>query len=651
MSDNPLDDDPFATDDDRTQSDSTDATDTERDATTETDTDAGTDDTGETTRTSSVGPVGTVLSQQRVPSSATDLGPREVGHVLASETIHVSRSEYTVNAYIATERRDRVRVGDYVQIPYPESDDVLFAAVDGLRYEPYTDLDDRSDVHNLINRESTLDESEFVLVAELDPITILSVEGDSENEGEDGEADGEALSRGIVNKIPKPNTGVELTEDEAYLREGLNIPHSGIFCGYLSVGGEAMTVNDEPFPYYLANPGIGPDGDIESGEPAVFRHALVAGSTGKGKTHFAKNLLRQFMGGKRYPIENHQTGEPERSRLCTVVFDPENEYWQMRDDGDLTDEQARRLERKGIEVGGVDDVEVFVPDVANTTAPATGQSRSFSIPFSLVRSRPELLMPYEPTDVTRGALEGCLSSYFEQEGETSTYERFRGYLDANADGESPLRQRHEIADGTWSAVMRRVKGGVFADVFDGGGRGSTGANPLDEVSGELFREGQVTVIPTGHLRGGKEELVVLSALSYIIENKISDHDVDGHIKDTPLLLSIDEAHNYLSGATTLRGQYIISRAREAAKQGRKDKLGLLMITQNPEDIDDEILKQTNTNVFLGLREEVIEKVPSVPAEFKHDIPKFGKGQAVVKAPDVEAVEVVGLPDCVTRHDN
>ncbi|EMA50733.1 helicase HerA domain-containing protein [Halococcus salifodinae] len=640
MSDNPLEDDPFETDDDRT------------DDTTGTDINDGTDATGTVDDSEEDSEqAGTVLSEQRVPNSATDLGSREMGHVLASETIHVSRDEYTVNAYVATERRDRVRVGDYVQIPYPDSEDVLFAVVDGLRYEPYTDLDDRSDTHNLINRESALDESEFVLVAELEPITILSVDGDAEDAGEQHKESSEALSRGIVNKVPKPNTGVELTEDEAYLREGLNIPHSGVFCGYLSVGGSAMEVNDEPFPYYLANPGIGLDGEIEPGEPAVFRHALVAGSTGKGKTHFAKNLLRQFMGEKRYPIENHETGELERSRLNVVVFDPENEYWQMREDGDLPDGARQRLERKGIEVGGVDDLEVFVPDVANTTAPATGQSRSFSIPFSLVRSRPELLMPYEPTPVTRGALEGCLSSYFEQEGGTPTYERFRNYLDANVDENSSLRQQHEIADGTWSAVMRRVKGGdgAFGDVFDGGGGGSTGANPLNEISGELFREGQVTVIPTGHLRGGKEELVVLSALSYVIENKISDHDVDSHVKDTPLLLSVDEAHNYLSGAKTLRGKYIIERAREAAKQGRKDKLGLLMITQNPEDIDDEVLKQTNTNVFLGLRDEVVEKVPSVPAEFKRDIPKFSKGQAVVKAPDVEAVEVIGLPYCVTKH--
>ena len=30
---------------------------------------------------------------------------------------------------------------------------------------------------------------------------------------------------------------------------------------------------------------------------------------------------------------------------------------------------------------------------------------------------------------------------------------------------------------------------------------------------------------------------------------------------------------------------------------------------------------------------------------------YGKSQAVTKAPDVEAVEVLGLPYCITQHGN
>jgi len=403
-----------------------------------------------------------------------------------------------------------------------------------------------------------------------------------------------------------------------------------------------MTVDGDPLPYFINNPGIDPvTEEIESGEPAIFRHTLVAGSTGKGKTHFTKNLLRQFATDKRYPIENHQTGETEHSRINLVILDPENEYSEMRNDNpDINEDDING----DIEVGGIDNFETFIPDIGNTNAPSTGESRNLTIPFSLVEHRPQLLMPYKPTEVTRGALENCIQAYFD-DTDAPTYDGFLQYLRTNEDSESPLRQRYNIEDGTWSAIMRRVTDAAYRDVFD------HGTNPLPDVSNAVFREGQVTVIPTSHLHGAKEELTVLSILSYIIDNKIDDYNVDPNVKDTPLLVAVDEAHNYVSDPGTLREQYIVNRARDAVKQGRKDKLGLFMITQNPEDIDGDILKQTNTNIFLGLREEVINKVPSIPRGYEQDLQKYGKGQAVIKAPDVEAVEVRGLPYCLTQHSN
>jgi len=619
MSDNTddiLDRDPVADDETSTDTDTDDSSDDEAAAT-------GTETNDQTT-----------VPETTVPNSLTDADENELGHVVASEEIHVTRSDYKVNAFVKTNCRDNVRVGDYVQIPYPVADptdqaDELFAVVDGLRYEPYTELDDKSDTHNRIASAHTLDETEFVLVAELEPIAIIS----STDTG---------LERSVVNKIPKPNTPVALSLDEEYLRTGLNIPQDGVFAGYLSVGGDSMTVDGDPLPYFINNPGIDPvTEEIESGEPAIFRHTLVAGSTGKGKTHFTKNLLRQFATDKRYPIENHQTGETEHSRLNLVILDPENEYSEMRNDNpDINEDDING----DIEVGGIDNFETFIPDIGNTNAPSTGESRNLTIPFSLVEHRPQLLMPYKPTEVTRGALENCIQAYFD-DTDAPTYDGFLQYLRTNEDSESPLRQRYNIEDGTWSAIMRRVTDAAYRDVFD------HGTNPLPDVSNAVFREGQVTVIPTSHLHGAKEELTVLSILSYIIDNKIDDYNVDPNVKDTPLLVAVDEAHNYVSDPGTLREQYIVNRARDAVKQGRKDKLGLFMITQNPEDIDGDILKQTNTNIFLGLREEVINKVPSIPRGYEQDLQKYGKGQAFIKAPDVEAVEVRGLPYCLTQHSN
>jgi len=326
-----------------------------------------------------------------------------------------------------------------------------------------------------------------------------------------------------------------------------------------------------------------------------------------------------------------------------VILDPENEYWQMGEDPRLDEETKQKLRRQGIKVGGVDDLEVFVPSIGNVPNPGTGTQQPFGVPFELVRSRPQLLMPYQPRETIRSALEIALDSYFDHadaEEKTPTYTDFRSYVQTN----EALQDDSEIANQTWLAMIRRINDPTFENVFD------HGMSSLTDLANDMFREGQVTVIPTSHLRGAKEHLTVLSILSYIIENKIDDHHVVDQIKNTPMLVAVDEAHNYFSSPDSLREQYIVRRAREAVKQGRKDKLGLMMITQNPEDIDDDILKQINTNIFLGLREEVVEKVPSIPRGFKRDIPKFGKGQAVVKAPDVEAVEVIGLPDCVTKHE-
>lgn len=567
-----------------------------------------------------------------VPSPSDDPADGEIGHVLASEEIVIGRDDDNVTAFIMTDERETVRVGDYVQIPYPDGENELFAVTDRLRYEPYTDLDDKSDTHNHISRHRDFDESEFVLIAVLDPIAILSPSSSEDDE----------LDRGIVNQIPKPNTPVRLSREDAYLRTGLGIPDEGVFCGYLSVGGTEMEIDGEPFPYYLSNPGIDPEtGETQRGEPAVFRHLLVAGSTGKGKTHFTKNLLRQFVDGKRYPIERHETGEQLHSRLNTIVIDPENEYWEMGVDPDMAEKTVQKLRQRDIAVGSVDDLEVFVPSVDDVPNPGTGSQQPFGIPFTLVESRPQLLMPYQPRETIRSAIEMALDSYFDrvEENETPTYSGFKQYVTNN----QTLQDDSQIASQTWSAMIRRISDNTFEAVFD------HGISSLPDLANDMFREGQVTIIPTSHLRGSNEQLIVLSILSYIIENKIDDHHVVDQIKNTPMLVAIDEAHNYFSDPDSVREQYIVRRAREAVKQGRKDKLGLMLITQNPEDIDDDVLKQINTNIFLGLREEIVEKVPSIPREFKRDIPKFEKGQAVVKAPDVEAVEVMGLPVCVTKH--
>lgn len=583
------------------------------------------------------------------PFTAQSADKVEIGHVIASDEMEIGREEHNLSIFVAPNRREGVgsdtnlTVGDYVQIPYPDGDTQLFAAVHALRYQPYTDLDDMTEMYGETTAASDLNESEYAVVADLDPIGILDTTG-------------KQATRHIVNRIPKPATTAHLSRDGELLRTGLNIPQDGLFTGYLSIGGEPMTIEGQKFPYYLPNPGIDPDtGVAQDGEPALFRHTLIAGSTGSGKTHFTKNLLRQIAATKQYPVDVNIGEGPDQAEPGIVIIDPENEYGELRDDNpNLTIQDE--LRRQGIAFGGINDLEIFVPQVRYTRAPDTGVSRELSIPFSVVQDEPQLLMPFDSmTDVTRGALVSCLNAYFDTFDDSSdwparpvaapTYDDFITFLESNEQDGSQLRRTNNIGDGTWDAIMRRVKQAEFNAVFD------AGATPFTEQTDAMFRPGRVTVIPTSHLQRKKEELVVLSLLSFIIENKLTDYQVNADVKGTPLVVAVDEAHSFLSEPSNIRETHIVDKARQAVKQGRKELLGLMAITQDPDDIDDEILKQVNTDIFLQLREEVLRDVPSVPREFSDEIPKFSQGQAVVKAPDVEVVEVTGLPECVTRHDN
>lgn len=569
------------------------------------------------------------------------LDDETLGHVaLKDSRLFVKREEMSVTAYINQADRDGLRVGNYACIPYPDEQnegtdaEVLLSAIEGLEYRPITEVDDWADDGGLGN----YGEQNLAYMAELDPIGIVEYEDL-----------GSMPARQTVDRPPKPGADVHLIEDEETLRVGLNIPHEGIYIGDLAVSGDLVPSESNRLTYLLSNPNSS-DGTADQGEPAIFRHVLVAGSTGKGKTHFAKNVLRQCAQTKQYPIEvppeeqeAHDITDDVRHReLNLCVIDPEDEYVELREDNsNLDSAKARELEERGIKVGGLgDDLEAFAP-VTRDSQPTVDDVQTFGIPFSLVEGRPQLLLSAEARDPTYIAIRNVLNNYFAQFGDDSdaepTYRGFEQWLDQQGD---TVVDNDNILAG----VERRVTGPIYDRVFD------HGTTNLEEYTGEMFRPGQTTVIPTGHLRGQTEKLVVLALMTHIVENTI-ESDVDyPEIKGTPMLLAVDEAHEYLGSMDRPRERYLVRNFRRAAKRGRKDKFGLFMVTQNPQDIDDEVLQQTNTRAYLGLQPEVVEQI-RVPAGFADQIETFDQGQAVVDAPDVRPVEVQGLDVCVTRHSN
>jgi DNA helicase HerA-like ATPase len=113
---------------------------------------------------------------------------------------------------------------------------------------------------------------------------------------------------------------------------------------------------------------------------------------------------------------------------------------------------------------------------------------------------------------------------------------------------------------------------------------------------------------------------------------------------------MDEAHNFLADAEGAQAQQVIATFTEAAKQGRKERLGLFLITQDPKDIAPGIFKQVNTRCVLNLVDRAAIDRVNVPAALRWAVPYLGRGEMIVHSPDnSEAVQVTGLPVALTRH--
>ncbi len=583
----------------------------------------GTDETGDDDDDPVSTPTDSPFDPYDIDAAGEDRG---LGAVSVSEGLRVAEDgeDTRLRAFVTVGNRERVRLGKYLVVPYPD-DEVLFSRITALEYAQEFRSDDATEIHaRRAMRRSGVEERDYKFVATLDPVAVLSGTED--------------LTRRSTDRVPKPGAIVREAADPATIKTGLNIPETGVFLGHLSVGGERVRTGADPptVDYRL-------DDDHTAGDPLVFRHTLVAGGTGSGKTHAAKNVLRQFLDPDRtYPMDDGREVRP-----AVVQFDPQDEYAQMHDDNpDLSAEYARRLDREGVAHGGHDDTLAMVPKVRGQSYPGEGhraEQQQFTVPFSMARTRPWLVAGASLNDNQYGGLTHLISRFFRKEGPGGTYQDFLSFLDDPALRDE-LDETGRVHEATFDAVKRRVHAAP-GQVFD------TDATPVTEAVHDLVRPGGLTVVPTYHLTNSRAaETVVLAVASLLVDEKLSNDPQFPRIDETPVILGMDEAHNFLADADSVQARQVVGKFTEAAKQGRKERLGLFLITQDPQDIAEPVFKQVNTRIVLNLGDEDAIRSVNVPAELERKVPYMQRGRMVVYSPDnSEPVEVTGLPVCLTRH--
>jgi Predicted ATPase len=574
-----------------------------------------------------------------------DITPAEqdagLGTIAVSQGLRIAEEddETRLRAYVTADNRDRIRIGTYLLVPYPD-DEMLFCRIAAVEYAQEFHTDDATEIHaQRAMRRDEFTERDYKFVATLRPLAILFTETTKTAYTHDTVSDETAtLTRRMVDRVPKPGAVVRVATDAEQIKTGLNIPRDGVFLGHLSVGGERVeTAASPPTIDYRLND------DYASGDPLIFRHTLVAGGTGSGKTHASKNVLRQLLAEDR----TYEMDDGRSSRLAVVQFDPQDEYAQMHDDNPAIDpETTRRYEREGISYGGHDNTIALVPKEQGVTYSGDthrAEQVRFTIPFSMVRTRPWLVAGSRLNENQYPALRHLLNRFFDEYGTSGTYAGFKTFLENPALREE-LDESGRVHEATFDAVKRRVWG-VPDDVFD------QSARPITELDHQLVRPGGLSVIPTYHLSSTRaKEMVVLAVSSLLVDDKLSNDPHSDRINETPLLVGMDEAHNFLTDADTVQARKVIGKFTEAAKQGRKERLGLFLITQDPQDIAESVFKQINTKLILNLGDEDAINSVNIPAALENKVPYMKKGQQVIYSPDnSEPVEIQGLRHCLTRH--
>lgn len=308
-------------------------------------------------------------------------------------------------------------------------------------------------------------------------------------------------------------------------------------------------------------------------DPAEYdRHMAVLASTGAGKSYTTANLIKEFAS----------------LSLPVIVVDTHGEY--------------QRLLSKAV------DKEVDI-EVYTVKHPRKGY-RELKIPVS----------DLETDDFTH------FTSLNENQKSALGV-----ILDRLGGGEYTLKEiingcdrlNEDIAhEETSKALKRRLVSldRVFKSVFDRYGTDIT----------ELVKPYQVTIIDVSYAPQGVRQSVVSYLSKELLQGRIRKENEMSNPIDYKLLFVIEEAHNYAGSRLSHSCKYQLQRV---ASEGRKFGIGLCVISQKPSKIDEEILSQCNTGIYMHItnpsdKEHIKRSFEAINEEIIKDLDSLDVGECI-----------------------
>ena len=425
----------------------------------------------------------------------------------------------------------------------------------------------------------------------------------------------------------------------------------------------------------------------------VSRHCAIVGSTGTGKSTTVAGLLSTLVNEQRFPssrivmIDIH--GEygvtfKEKANIFRIIPNSEHEkklvvpYWAMSFDefvsfafGDINDSDRAQIAE-------------FVLKLKRLTLEKnTGRYPYLSfdmltvdtpIPFSLRRLVLYLYrLVYSTHDAKPDAQKTCpIDGEFDETNTTEAFEEIDGVKQIGSidpfvlpEYKETIAQHRFLAKGglnirrPLTALIAKMRDSRYDFIFnpDGFIPNEDGGivDDTDTLLKSWYGEKQMTVFDVSGVPSSILINIVGIMLRLMYDSLFWGRSLNQGAKKRPLLIVMEEAHNYLGTNSNNRASSIV---RRIVKEGRKYGIGAMIISQRPSEIDPTILSQCGTTISLRLTNAndkgiVASTVSDNLSGLVNMLPILKTGEAIIVG---EAVRMpmranVPLPEEALRPDS
>jgi len=388
--------------------------------------------------------------------------------------------------------------------------------------------------------------------------------------------------------------------------------------------------------------------DVEialDGNPLVGRHLAILAMTGAGKTVACRTILEELI-AKEYPI---------------LIFDPHGDYVGFHDTfGDRV-----TIYRPYIHMtpDNVEEMLKFVNDVSDFPLTTTMEP-TFREAYLLICDPRQAKALARIANIYQKATGKELYTKNKSTGQPNFW-AIRALLEAIDElveelSGGDLRDRFEE-----TVPQRLLKAGNRGNVVTRLIRVGSHVNAMEKMSQQIVArynqpvedlpEDRIQMIGKGRVSivclGGYDQVIQTSMVASVLD-EVFERRVTRKIK-LPFLVVLEEAHNFIPGASESSAAVSVATIKRIVTEGRKFGVGLIMISQRPSRLDATALSQCNSFIIMRMVNPADQSfVRSVVETLAEDdariLPNLTVGEALVSGQCIRFPVMIRVRESRTR---